>query len=441
MNRPANKTACTGLVKASLGLIVVCCLGMTGCTQLFTPIQSIPANRIPPEFLSPPRANDQQIDLALLGQEKPPAYILDEGDVLGIYVETILGDSTATPPVQFPDPQSDLNPSIGFPVPVRENGTISLPLVDPMPVRGLTIPQVEELVKRTYIQKGILVDPKTIVTLMRKRTYRVFVVRQDNLNFNAPQNSRRFSQAVSDRSDESGRGFVLQLPAYENDVINALTRTGGLPGINAKTDIKILRASRNQAERQSRLQGAFGISNTNAFPYGMIPPGVNSGNADVVTIPLRLKPGQTPRFRATDVILNEGDIVYVESRESEVYYTGGLLGGGEWILPRDYDLDVLGAVAIAGTSVGVDRQAFQGGLQASAGSRVPPTQLIVLRQLPNQQQIAIEVDLTEAINSPRSRILVAPRDTLILRYKPEEELINFAAGTFFTFGIRELFRR
>jgi len=441
MNHPANKSVRTRIIRASFGLMVLCCLGMTGCTSIMSPIQSIPAERVPPEFLARPRANDQQIDFALLGQEEPREYILDTDDILGVFIETIFGEDGAPPPVRFPDPQSDESPSIGFPVPVRENGTISLPLIDPIPVRGLTVPQVEEYVKQTYIKAGILVDPKTIVTLMRKRTYRVFVVRQDNINYNTAANQgRRAALAVSDRSDQSGRGFVLQLPAYENDVINALSQSGGLPGVNARTDIKILRASRNAAERQARLRGAYGFRNGSAFPRGLVPGAINSGQANVVTIPLRLRPNQQPRFRANDVILNDGDILYVESRESEVYYTGGLLGGGEWNLPRDYDLDVLGAVAVAGTSLGVDRQGLGGGLQASAGTRVPPSQLIILRQLPNQQQIAIEVDLTNAINNPRSRLLIAPRDTLILRYKPQEELANFAIGTFFTFGIQQLFR-
>ena len=53
---------------------------------------------------------------------------------------------------------------------------------------------------------------------------------------------------------------------------------------------------------------------------------------------------------------------------------------------------------------------------------------------------AIEVDLTRAINDPRSRPLVQAGDTLILQYKCEEELLNFGIATFFTFGIRELLR-
>ena len=62
-----------------------------------------------------------------------------------------------------------------------------------------------------------------------------------------------------------------------------------------------------------------------------------------------------------------------------------------------------------------------------------------MRPLPGNRQIAIEVDLTEAINNPRERLLVKAGDTLILRHKPREELLNFSLGAFFTFGIRELF--
>jgi len=34
--------------------------------------------------------------------------------------------------------------------------------------------------------------------------------------------------------------------------------------------------------------------------------------------------------------------------------------------------------------------------------------------------------------------LIMPGDTLILRFKPKEELLNFGIGTFFTFGLQAL---
>ncbi len=162
-------------------LLPIClCFGLSGCTSLLSPINAIPAELVPPEFLAEPQANKRPIDVSLLRHIPPPAYILDKDDILGIYVEGVLGNADEAPPVTIPDPASDLAPGIGFPIPVREDGTISLPLIDPIPVRGLTVGQVEEIIKRRYQEEELLVNPRVITTLLRKRTYRVFVVRQDN---------------------------------------------------------------------------------------------------------------------------------------------------------------------------------------------------------------------------------------------------------------------
>ncbi len=119
-------------------------------------------------------------------------------------------------------------------------------------------------------------------------------------------------------------------------------------------------------------------------------------------------------------------------------FISGKYQGGEFPLPRDYDLDVLGAIAVAGQGVSVTNRdiGFGGGF-----TRYPPTELVVLRKLPGNRQIAIKVNLVQAINSPQTRLLVAPGDTLILRYNDREEVLNFALGVFSTFGLRELFRR
>lgn len=417
----------------------------SGCTALISPIQTIPASRVPPELLAVPTANDRAIDYPRLRQEEPKDYILDTDDVLGIFVEGLFsGDdpgSPMPPPVQFPEPGSDLSPSMGLPYPIREDGTISLPYLGPIAVRGLTLEQAEQLIGRLYAEQQLFTDSNPIVTLMRKRTYRVFVIRQDNQfgtnNQAAAQLSR---QAVSQRTDYSSKGYVLELPAYRNDLLNALTETGGMPGVNAKAEVKILRGGqtdyrkREEALRQFFQQ--YGTSNIG----GMLPDLPEDENA--IKIPLRLKPGQFPKFNQEDIILKDGDVVLVETRDSEVYYTGGLLAPGEFLLPRDKDTDVLNAIALAGSSVGAFNSrtgGFAAGLGGGIGS-VPPTQLIVLRPLPGNRQIAIEVDLTQAVNDPRQRLLVKAGDTLILRHKPREELLNFSLGTFFTFGIRQLFR-
>lgn len=415
-------------------------LSMTGCTALFNPIETIPASRVPSQFLAEPQAQKVPIDVARLRQTKPEFYTLDADDVLGIFIEGVLGNFDEAPPVQLPAQGSDLPPAIGFPVPVREDGTISLPLVKPIPLRGLTIQQAESLITRAYRggdQPILKEDSRIIVTLLRERTYRVFVVRQDNSRAQASLQfqGRQSGGVVSDRSDLSSRGFVLQLPAYKNDVLNALSQTGGLPGVNAKNEIRILRGNRlDIARRDEQLTEFYRTNKPEQFPYGVVPSVADETNT--INIPMRLDPGVVPNLREEDIILRDGDIIYVDSRVSEVYYTGGLLGGGERVLPRDYDLDVLAAVSLSGTGIATSTTS---GLIGGAAQRVNPTELIVLRRIPGARQLAIRIDLNDTINDPRQRILVKPGDTLILRFKPQEEIINFASGVFFTFGVRELF--
>jgi protein involved in polysaccharide export with SLBB domain len=415
---------------------------LTGCTALFSPIDTIPASRVPPQFLAEPQANKVPIDIARLRLSKPKHYTLDAGDVLGIFIEGVLGRVDEAPPVNVPQVDSDLPPAIGYPIPVREDGTVSLPLVKPIPVRGLTIEQAETLIQRAYRDGAEPILPENgriIVTILRERTYRVFVIRQDNSMSNRGVQFMGMQQmsGVFDRSDRSSRGFVLRLPAYQNDVLNALSQTGGVPGVNSEPFVKIMRGTRLQiAERDRKLAEFYRTNKPEDFPYGVIPPIPDETNS--LEIPLRLRPGQIPDLRSEDIILRDGDIVFVESRETDVYYTGGLLGGGEFPIPRDYDLDVLQAVSMArGGTVG---SSISTGLVGGAAQSVPPTELIVLRQIPGRRQLAIRIDLNQAVNDPRQRIYVMKMDTLLLRYKPQEELINFASGVFYTFGISRLFR-
>ena len=420
--------------------IVLTSISCTGCTALFSPIDTIPAHRVPRQFLAEPQANKVPIDFARLRQDQPEFYTLDSEDVLGVFIENVLGEFGSAPPVQIPDPNSDLPPAIGFPVPIRDDGTVSLPLVDPIPVRGLTVQQAEALITRAYRegQNPILIKRgRIIVTQLRKRTNRVFVVRQDN---SLSQRGNQFqgqsrSNAVNDRNDRSSRGFVLQLPAGQNDVFTALSQSGGIPGVNAKAEIRILRGNRLQtAQRDARIAEFYRSNQADQFPFGIVPAVADESNT--LKIPLRLNPGEIPNFRPEDIILKNGDIVYVDSRETDVYYTGGLLGGGEFPLPRDYDLDVLSAVSVSRLGIGTAQST---GLVGGSVQQTQPSELVLLRRIPGDRQLAIRIDLNDAVNDPQQRLLIKAGDTLILRFKPQEELLNFASATFFTFGLRQLF--
>lgn len=139
----------------------------------------------------------------------------------------------------------------------------------------------------------------------------------------------------------------------------------------------------------------------------------------IIRIPLRLFPGETPQFSAQDVILQDGDILFVESREMEFFYTGGLLGGGQYTLPRDYDINVLDAISIAesrgrnywGNSLAV------GGVSAlNHDVTVGASKVIILRKQGDGSQLAIEVDLYQAMRDTSQQILIWPEDRIFLRY-------------------------
>jgi len=418
-----------------------------GCTSLTQPLAGIPVRRLPPQFLAQSKNNLVPLDPSRLTQEPPRQYLIDKGDILGIYIEGVL-PYTATdkppepPPVNFPNEKSTLDPSLGFPIVVQENGTIALPSIAPIKVRGMTIEQVTDLIRNAYLEARIFTNAerlRPIVTMMKERQYNVVVVRQDVGSQSGQQQQGGGAKGAYIRgSDQSAAGSMIKLDAYKNDVLHALMASGGLPGVNAKNEIKILRAGKaDQKKRDAFVQQFYQQYYANPDPCGCPPP--LPDDPSLLKIPMRLPMGVIPAFNSEDVILEEGDVVYIESREAEVFYTGGLLHGGEYLIPRDYDLDVLGAMGLAGQGVGSQSGGGGGGFGIQQYT-IPPGELFILRKTPCNGQITIQVDLTKAAQDPRERPLIQPGDTLILRFKPCEEAANFGLFAAFTFGIQLLFQ-
>src|SRR5262249_24426124 len=137
----------------------------------------------------------------------------------------------------------------------------------------------------------------------------------------------------------------IDLPAYENDVLHALTRTGGLPGLDARNEVVIERGAAAGAGAAGPAAGP-GRPRPDLVAPRLTGEGAEDGQG--IHIPLRLPRGEPPPFHPDDVVLQNGDIVYIGARETEVFYTGGLLFARQFILPRDYDLRVTDAIVLAG---------------------------------------------------------------------------------------------
>lgn len=499
---------------------------LAGCAA-FHPIHGVPARYLPEEYRGTSRAGKRTIDLSLLKQTRPPAYLVDAGDVLGIYVEGILGDRKLPQPVNIPL-TNEGSPSFGFPIPVREDGTISLPIAGAVSVRGLTISEIELRLKEAYLKDKEFLregNDRILVSLQRPRTYRVLVIRQESANVQ-PSSIGIFDVGALKR----GTGQVVNLPAYRNDVLHALAQTGGLPGLDAENAIYIIRRRKSNSgwtpvpgnalpnlpqtapaaakrsspsERIVRAQSPSGepaqhhyrsappAGRQGSWRYGQTgygfdsqftapspevtplpievqnpqpPPAVDPSLAPtpeswleqpqpelprmtpeefgwdmtdtefdgrrIIKIPVRLGPGETVDLQEQDVILEDGDIVFIESRDTEVFYTGGLLSPGQFTIPRDYDINVLQAIAISqarqGGAIGSRATMSVGGQSALNNDvSISASSLIILRYLPDGRMIPIEIDLYKARTDVAEQVIVQPGDYLMLQYKKPEAIMAF----------------
>lgn len=102
-------------------------------------------------------------------QTKSQNYRIRPGDVLGIFIPNVLGDAGEAPPVHR-DVTGQRPPAMGYPIAVREDGRVSLPLIPAQDVAGQSLPEIETLLRKAYTEDvDILKDRAVIlVSVIRK---------------------------------------------------------------------------------------------------------------------------------------------------------------------------------------------------------------------------------------------------------------------------------
>jgi hypothetical protein len=419
----------------SLGgaLMAVLCMTQLGC--ITSAARAIPATRLPDIYKAEPKCEEIPVNLTLLRQEPPREYLLGDGDLIGVFVPTVLPATAAGIPQAVPlIPQAGIVnrevypplgaahvPNLGVPVLIGTGGTLSLPRIGVLNVAGKTLTEVADLVRQAYQDGGIIAEGQPVsVTLVKARVQRILVLRED-VESNAPILIPKTSMPYT----RKGEGDIVDLPAYENDVLHLLAATGGLPGIETYSHVWILKSTSPEAVADAQARVGGGEDAAQVFR-------ALNAQRTAIRVPLRIKAGEQLPFGPQDVILHTGDVIYLEPRETEFFYTGGLLPGGEVPLPRDRDIDVLEAVAIANGSLGglggASAAVFRAG--AGPGNIIPPSRAVVVRKLANGQQIMIRVDLARARFDPTERVIIQPGDFVMMYYKPSEIASNVALNFF-----------
>src|SRR5262245_26721206 len=215
-----------------------------GCAALTNPVaDGIPVRRLPAEVLGRPRADLKPIPDTLLRRKELDEYRLDKGDVLAVVASEVFGDERVQTPVKLADQFSNYS-ALGFPIPVQDDGTISLPAakIKPIPVKGKTVREVEELIRKIITGKLRPVYDvelvkeefaKVSVQLMQPRKYKVMVIREDAAQVPYYQTGGAIL------GTKKKNGFTIYLEHGRNDLLNALNLTGGPPGDDAMDEVII----------------------------------------------------------------------------------------------------------------------------------------------------------------------------------------------------------
>jgi protein involved in polysaccharide export with SLBB domain len=420
---------------ACFALLMASCSGCITFTK-----HAVPASRLPHQYQAPSKCNLHPINFQLLSKPQESEHLLDRGDVVGITVVGVLPPSTGSlPPLvsgqtslardYYPPLGSVNSPVTGIPYQVQSDGTIHLPGVPAVDVKGQSLQAVAQKIADAYIKAEVLKEKsaQVNVTLIKSRVNRVIVLRED-ASGEAAQTISRGNAILHKR----GSSMLIDLPVAESDVLHAMAASGGLPGVDAYNEIWVLRRSAISDIDHSNFEKEIenGVEVDAAVRQ-------LATHVEATRIPLKLCTSEAINFTTEQISLNSGDIVYIEPRKDEYYYTGGLLPGGQLPLPRDEDLDIIEAIAQATGSVGgLGGTSSVAVLRAGAGigQIIPPTRVLVLRKLPNGQQIPIRVDLAVAMKDPKERIKIMAGDYIMMYYKPGENFTN-AALNFFNLNI------
>ena len=376
------------------------------------------------------------LDHRHLGETFDVEHRVRVGEVLGIYIADVLGEREALPNVAFlnfaanPSPPE---PMVGHPIKVETDGTIQLPYIDPLYVENKTLREVRDSIRHEYSEKTDLIKPgrdNTVVSVITPKAYRIHVIRQDT-RYRSP------ALQVPEQFEISRKwsGSIVHIEPDEATVLTALLKSGGLPGIDARNEIWVMK-------RVSEAEAAISEIPFDEKLAGKLPMMFPKKNTKLIRIPLHVPLDQELPFEPEDVLLGDGDVVFLPQRDGDVFLTGGVLGGGRFPLARDRDIDILEAIAIATGNpygpAGDSRNIVR--FRSGPGNVIPPTDAVVIRRRSETEQYKIRVDLLKSLDDPSERLIIQSGDLIVLRFRPRELASNVVLNLFdFGFGLTKTF--
>jgi protein involved in polysaccharide export with SLBB domain len=429
------------LWRGARGALTIACLCLVGGSGCWAPLSSraISASCLPQDYRTPRRTAGAPLNFANLTLPAGGDYVLGPDDVLEVTIHGLY-------------PGAEVRP---VRVRIMANGEIYLPMVGAVQVGGMNLVKANEAITQAYAD-GFIKDPRTNVTLAEKATTAVVVlgeVRNPGVQ-RLPKYENDVAHALAaagglaeDAADEievhrrSADGALPCVPigfqVMADDAAGSVRTADAVQPIASleppTDDAAVVWANEDSAKEQeqevllpahspataadsawssSTADAAAGVPEMPAIQWAQQQTLVPDPSRGIARIPMR---GVTPgSLRNEDVILRDGDVIVVPSRKSEVFFVVGKLSptnfvrfnigarerdlGAGFLLPRDREIDVVTAVAMAGYIDPIDS----------------PTTVTVHRICPNGEPMLVNVDLIKARYCREENLLVEPGDIIYL---------------------------
>jgi len=349
-------------VPLSMLMITVAFALSVGCQS-----SNFRARNLPLEFRVAASQKGNDLNLARLSSSGSGYSLLAVGDLLEVSVATGREDEKIAPMV----------------VRVANDGTVTVPLIGPVPVSGMEAYDAAQSITSLAVQRGIYLRPVVTVDIKTKAMNRITVL-----------------GAVENPG-------VHEIPRGSCDVVTALAAAGGLTEA-AGVELEIMRqassstftAASDTPTKSGDIQLAAYQSlqsTSNAMFSPPVPQLTRINLADA-----RL-PGQI------ESRLGDRDVVMVPERKKEVFHVTGLVKKpGQFEVPIDQDVHLLDAISMAG------------GMNSPVADKI-----FVIRRLEGRlEPVVIQASFAEAKHNGAENIRLAAGDTITVERTPATIVVD-----------------
>ena len=191
LSLPANMAPKPSRQTVMLCTVLLSCL--SGCHQTMYTTSSLPIR-----YAAIPTADRGAIDISQLTGPPQRTDLIVPGDLIGVSITTGLEEKEPT----------------SWPLRVAENGTVNIPVVGPVRVVGMTLPQAEQFIQHTSIERGKYVHPTIAVVLEDRQSNVVTVIGAVNKpgQYNIPDvNSNVLAAIVAAEGLHEDAGTIVEI--------------------------------------------------------------------------------------------------------------------------------------------------------------------------------------------------------------------------------------